>query len=54
MYLFSYYSSNNPPWHTKANDAIITDVHKLAQRQKQIEFGKNTIGYEIFTQSIPK
>ena len=32
----------------------MTDIHKLAQRQKQIDFGKNTVGYEIYTQQQPK
>lgn len=43
-----------PPWHLKINDDKMTDIHKLAQRQKQIDFGKNTIGYEIYTQQQPK
>eukprot|EP00762_Andalucia_godoyi_P000312 ANDGO_03256.mRNA.1 Histone RNA hairpin-binding protein len=30
------------------------DDHKLVQRQKQIDFGKNTIGYQRYLQLIPK
>eukprot|EP00250_Pteridium_aquilinum_P011375 c20020_g1_i1 orf=128-1159(-) len=30
------------------------DVHRLSQRHKQIEFGKNTLGYERYIELIPK
>lgn len=30
------------------------DKHKLAQRQKQVDFGKNTIGYQRYLELIPK
>ncbi|KAI6652063.1 Histone RNA hairpin-binding protein [Oopsacas minuta] len=33
---------------------IITDVHKLEQRQKQIDYGKNTDGYQNYIQLYPK
>jgi hypothetical protein len=29
------------------------DVHKLSQRQKQIDFGKNTLGYTNYLQQVP-
>ena len=31
----------------------LTD-HRVVQRQKQIEFGKNTLGYQRYVQTIPK
>lgn len=31
-----------------------TDVLILARRQKQIDFGKNTIGYEKYLEQVPK
>ncbi|GAQ79607.1 hypothetical protein KFL_000340100 [Klebsormidium nitens] len=31
-----------------------TDAHRLAQRQKQIDFGKNTLGYERYLEVTPK
>ena len=31
-----------------------TDPHRLAQRQKQIDFGKNTLGYQRYREAIPK
>ena len=33
---------------------ILTDPHRLTQRQKQIEIGKNTLEYGRYTQEIPK
>ena len=48
------YRTNSPPWHTKGNEDILTDGHRLAQRQKQIEMGKNTIGYESYIATLPK
>lgn len=31
-----------------------TDALILARRQKQIDFGKNTIGYEKYLEQVPK
>lgn len=31
-----------------------TDRHKLDQRQKQIDFGKNTLGYAAYLRDIPR
>lgn len=30
------------------------DAHRLSQRQRQIEFGKNTLGYERYCELIPR
>ena len=30
------------------------DEHRIAQRQKQVEFGKNTPGYERYLAAIPR
>ena len=31
-----------------------TDAHKLSQRQKQIDFGKNTLGYQNYVKVWPR
>lgn len=31
-----------------------TDPRKLEQRQKQIDYGKNTLGYQNYVKLIPK
>eukprot|EP01012_Entosiphon_sulcatum_P032595 TRINITY_DN41435_c0_g1_i1.p1 TRINITY_DN41435_c0_g1~~TRINITY_DN41435_c0_g1_i1.p1 ORF type:complete len:265 (+),score=30.80 TRINITY_DN41435_c0_g1_i1:50-844(+) len=33
---------------------VETDPHKISQRMKQIFFGKNTIGYHMYLQQVPK
>ena len=30
------------------------DGHRLNQRQRQIEFGKNTLGYERYLETVPR
>lgn len=31
-----------------------TDPHRLAQRQKQLDLGKNTLGYQRYLETVPK
>lgn len=31
-----------------------TDQHRIAQRQKQIDYGKNTLGYQEYCKAIPR
>jgi hypothetical protein len=35
-------------------DALETDAARLAQRQKQIAFGKNTQAYQNYVELVPK
>ncbi|KAI5065880.1 hypothetical protein GOP47_0018504 [Adiantum capillus-veneris] len=35
-------------------DAEETDAHRLSQRQRQIEYGKNTLGYECYVELVPR
>lgn len=30
------------------------DTHRLSQRQRQVDFGKNTLGYERYTELVPR
>jgi hypothetical protein len=39
---------------TDSDAEFETDPKRLQARQKQIDFGKNTIGYERYTQAVPK
>lgn len=43
-------------WRTgvRRTEAIETDPHRIAQRQKQIDYGKNTLGYQRYTEEVPK
>lgn len=36
------------------NNECETDAATLARRQKDIDYGKNTLGYDRYTQLIPK
>jgi histone RNA hairpin-binding protein len=33
---------------------VETNAHKIEQRQKQVDFGKNTLGYESYRTQVPK
>lgn len=38
----------------KFGSGVETSEHKLETRMKQIQFGKNTIGYDNYLAAIPK
>lgn len=35
-------------------ETIVTDPHRLNQRQKQIDMGKNTLGYEMYIKHVSR
>lgn len=43
------------PARAKGNEMLVeSDPHKLCQRQKQIDYGKNTLGYERYLELVPR
>lgn len=38
----------------KFGTGIETNEHRIEMRQKQIQFGKNTIGYDNYLAAVPK
>ncbi len=38
----------------KFGTGIETNEHRIESRQKQIQFGKNTIGYDNYLAAVPK
>lgn len=44
----------DPKTTAKLAGGAVEDPHKLEQRTKQIQFGKNTVGYDNYLAAIPK
>lgn len=45
----------DPPARPKGKEMLVeSDPHKLCQRQKQIDYGKNTLGYERYLELVPR
>ena len=38
----------------RASEGVETDPHRLETRQRQIAFGKNTLGYANYRKEVPK
>ncbi len=38
----------------KSSKPVLTDAHKLLQRQKQVDIGKNTLSYGRFIAAVPR
>lgn len=36
------------------SEAKEEDPHRLAQRQKQLDYGKNTVGYDRYCAAVPR
>eukprot|EP01018_Ginkgo_biloba_P009315 Gb_30655 [translate_table: standard] len=43
-----------PPTSATKEKPLETDAHKVSQRQKQIDYGKNTLGYEQYVELVPR
>ena len=41
-------------YHSNSDSDAVLDEHRLQQRQKQLDFGKNTPGYQRYITLIPK
>lgn len=41
-------------YHGNSENEVVLDEHRLQQRQKQLDYGKNTPGYQRYITLIPK
>lgn len=46
--------SDSTPGVRLLSEAKESDPHRLAQRQKQIDYGKNTVGYDRYCAAVPR